>query len=219
MATKKYKKTEAKEITNVMLEDMLSPFKVQNWLARNFDAKTASGKTIREIFAEHGFTRKKVMLSDLFQFGEQTCVLEKVCKVAEFNAVDYWYNNIYSNNTFAPLESVPYGFFVLGNYIYRAVSAANNIYSFLLSLDAVNMFNDEREKRIELYTRMFDRIDRIKIKKAAKEAKAANKEAKKARNKAVHALMDAIKVIPLYATFTPLQLAKTALSMYNNKAA
>lgn len=214
MATKKYKKSEAKEITNVMLEDMLSPFKVQNWLARNFDAKTASGKTIREIFVEHGFTRKKVLLSDLFQFDGQTCILEKVCKVSDFDPVKYWDAQFIKAGIFMPIAAVPREYIKVGNYYYSPVVASNNVFSFLQSLDAVNMINAEHEKRAECIKTLLDKNKESERKKAAKAKKAAIKEAKKSRNEEVSKIISQLKAVPVCATYSPFQLAKTALTMY-----
>ena len=214
MAIKKYKKTEAKEITNVMLEDMLSPFKVQNWLARNFDAKTASGKTIREIFVEHGFTRKKVMLSDLFQLDGQTCILEKVCKVSDFDPVEYWAAQFAGAGIFVPTVAVPHEYIKVGLYYYRAVCAENNVFAFLQSLDAVNMINAEHEKRVECIKSLLDKNKESERKKAVRAKKAAVKEAKKSRNEEVSKIISQLKAVPVCATYSPFQLAKTALTMY-----
>ena len=214
MAIKKYKKTEAKEITNVMLEDMLSPFKVQNWLARNFDAKTASGKTIREIFVEHGFTRKKVMLSDLFQFDGQTCILEKVCKVSDFDTVKYWDAQFTKAGIFMPIAAVPHEYIKVGLYYYRAVRAGNNVFAFLQSLDAVNMINAEHEKQAERIKTLLDKNKEAERKRAVKAKKAFNNAAKKVRNEEVSKIISQLKAVPVCATYSPFQLAKTALTMY-----
>lgn len=208
---KKYTKKEARSIKNAMLSEMLSPFKVQNWINKNMYAILDAEKviTVEMLLKQHGFDKKKIALTDLYQVNNKVCYLER-----DENAT-------ISDEFLASW----YGYVKIGNYYYRSIEAANTVECFLKSLDAVNMIKEERERRCTMYAKMFDikeretererrRAEKEARKEASKKAKAKRNTERTARNKAVKAIIKTLKHIPLYATYTDMQIARAALSMY-----
>lgn len=214
MATKKFRKSDARALNNEIASDLLSalfssPFKVQNWFNSNLDrviTRKGISKKVSEIFADNGLAGKKLRLTDLYQVEhdgkKQVSVLRKFGKVSTFEGINL--EGIYTGVTFE----------VIGAYIYEAVPAGNNIFSFCESLDAVKMIKDRDNKIAEKERKALEREKAKQDKAKEKERKAATKKTKKVRNEEVYRDIDTFKNLPDFAKFTDFQLAKMALRSY-----
>ena len=201
MKAETFKSIEKKAVTNVFNALEVSPFKVQNFINKNMDKITNLGLTIREILNSHGFTAKKLALTDLYQVqtesGLQVSVLQRFGKHTKENRDCYKLD--------ANLNPV-----LIGKLWYIPVPAPYSVSSFLQSLSDKNRIAAAKEKEYETRQKDLEKV----FKTEKKQSKTALKKAKRARNKAVKVLIPVLKGMEIYSGLSPLQLAKVALNRY-----
>ena len=197
MKTTKVNKKTVKAIENDFSKVMLSPFAVLNYINKNRSNKLETGETIQDVLNTIG-VKGKLQLNNLYNYVDG-----------------------YGRETIAKLETYKkHGYRLPGNALglvdvcgvyYVALPLRYTLNDFFASINSVVEIQNAEAKKEERYNKVWEKID----KECAKEA---NKELKQ-REKDIKRLVESLKKVPLYASYSDLDLWMTAQNMFDSKAA
>ena len=183
MKAKKVTAREIKAVNNLFTTEMLSPFKVLNWINTNRQKTLEDGTKIADLLLALGV--KKLTLDDLFNhvdgYGNKT-----VAKLVRYNSRITNYLDVR----------------VINNSTYYVVPVRYTITDFFKSLNAAiaeksgeyNVLTSSQKEYVKMFTKLL-----------------ADKE--KENTKDVQKLIRALKQIPVYQGLSDTELLETALNM------
>ena len=201
---KKVSKQVARQISKEMAKEYESPFKVLNWLNSHRNVViNQDGETVQNLFENIG-VNGKLKLDDLCNIVEGSykaiCTLQKT----DVLFVPYFEKRFYVT---------------IGNTTYIKVPVVYSVASFIDSLNAQIRIQQDREKKMAMYERLFEKI-------YEKEAKIRNKAQKNTlskeranRKKAILSLVKSLRAIPVYSKSTGSTIYRAAIRMYDSKKA
>lgn len=193
MKTKKITSKSVKAINNLYSVEMLSPFKVLNWINSNRSKSLEDGTTISDWLASIGV--KKLSLSDLL------------------NYVDGYGNNVICNLVPAGKEvPVYYDIMFVNGRSYKLVPLRYTINDFFKSLNDALKIQQAKEAKEERYTKMYNAL-------LNKKEAAAKSEKDKEADKVINKIVSSLRLIPLYASFSDTELRSKAIELLSTKVA
>lgn len=205
MKTITFKSSEKKAVKNAVLSEMLSPFKVQNFINNHLDMILESGDTIKDLLISKGFAGKKLQLRDLYQVetenGLQVAILKK-------------WGNYKDTNRDCKLLDHNLNPVLIGHAWYISVLAPYTVESFLQSLTDRQRLDNNREELQKVYAGLFDKIEKKTNKANTRAGKAAAKKAKAERKKNIRKMITALKSTEMYCNSHFITVAKIAVNMF-----
>lgn len=205
MKTSTFKSSEKKAVKNAVLSEMLSPFKVQNFINSHLNLILENGVTIKDLLISKGFSGKKIQLRDLYQVetenGLQVAILKK-------------WGNYKDTNRDCKLLDHNLNPVLIGHAWYISVLAPYTVESFLQSLTDRQRLENNRKELQKVYAGLFDKIEKKTNKANTRAGKTAAKKAEADRKKNVRKMITALKSTEMYCTANYITVAKVALSMF-----
>ena len=193
MKTKKITSKSVKAINNLYSVEMLSPFKVLNWINTNRNKRLEDGVTISDLLSSIGL--KKLSLSDLL------------------NYTDGYGNNVICNLVPAGKEvPVYYDIMFVNGRSYKLVPLRYTINDFFKSLNDALKIQQAKEAKEERYTKMYNAL-------LDKKEAAAKSEKDKEADKVINKIVSSLRLIPLYASFSDTELRSKAIELLSTKVA
>lgn len=197
MKTTKVNKKTVKAIENDFSKVMLSPFAVLNYINKNRSNKLETGETIQDVLNTIG-VKGKLQLNNLYNYVDGYG-REIIAKLETYKKHGYHL----PDNALGLVD-------VCGVY-YVALPLRYTLNDFFASINSVVEIQNAERKKEERYNKIWEKID----KECAKEA---NKELKQ-REKDIKRLVKSLKKVPLYASYSDLDLWITAKNMFDSKSA
>lgn len=201
MKTTKVNKKTVKAIENDFSKVMLSPFAVLNYINKNRSNKLETGETIQDVLNTIG-VKGKLQLNDLYNYvdgyGRETIAKLETYKKHGYRLPD---------NALGLVS-------VCGTY-YVALPLRYTLNDFFASINSVVEIQNAETKKEEKYNKVWEKITQAECKEVARKEKALNKQ----REKDIKRLVGSLKKVPLYASYSDLDLWMIAQNMFDSKAA